>query len=323
MKRKCGKNREVYIIMFSIFIVLLITLVSAGWFEGLKARITGKATQPINLTINVGGPQITSVLNNSITDLSSTGPNEAPSSTSVILNFSAYSVAGASALNHSSASVNFTKTNENSRQNTSCSMYASSGNYANYTCNVTMWWWDAAGAWNIGVSIKDNQNNLAANTSTTFTIGSRTSFAVSPAVLTWPGIAPGSTNQTSNNDPLLLNNTGNDVIDATGITVNSSNLRGETTSTEALWASNFSINWKTGGSCTGADCVECADTIMARNAYTAITTANLTKGNYTDNNNNTGQEQLYACLRLAGTELSTQAYSTANQSEWPWVLKIA
>jgi len=273
-------------------------------------------------TVNLSqAPQITFVFNNSITDLSESGPNEAPASTSVIINFSAYSVAGASNLNHSSASVNFTKTNENTRQNTTCSMYASSENYANYTCNVTMWWWDGAGTWNIGVSIKDNQNNLAANTSTTFTLGSRTSFVASPAVLTWPGIAPGATNQTSNNDPLLLNNTGNDIIDATGITVNSSNLRGETTSSQALWASNFSVDWKTGGSCTGANCVECADTIMVRNAYTAITTANLTKGNYTDNNKN-GQEELYVCLRLIGAELSTQAYSTANQTEWPWVVRI-
>ena len=271
-------------------------------------------------TVNLSqAPQITFVFNNSITDLSSSGPNEAPSSTSVIINFSAYDADGD--LNHSSAAVNFTKTNEETRQNISCSMYESDVNYANYTCNVTMWWWDGAGTWNIAAFIKDNQNNLAANTSTTFTMGERTSFVISPAVLTWPGIAPGATNQTSNNDPLLLNNTGNDVIDATGITVNSSNLRGETTSTEALWASNFSIDWKTGGSCTGADCVECAGTVMARNAFTEIVTANLTKGNFTKNDG-TGQEELYFCLRIIGSELSNQAYSTANQTEWPWVVRI-
>lgn len=135
--------------------------------------------------------------------------------------------------------------------------------------------------------------------------------------------SPGATNQTPYNDPLLLNNTGNDVIDALNIKVNSSNLRGETTSTEALWASNFSVDWKTGGSCSGAACVECAGTVMARNTLAGIITANLTKGNFTNNNNNTGQEQLYACLRFAGSELSTQAYSTANATEWPWIVNIS
>ena len=51
-------------------------------------------------------------------------------------------------------------------------------------------------------------------------------------------------------------------------------------------------------------------------------TANLTKGNFSLNDGSTGQEKLYFCLRYAGTELSTQAYSTANNTEWNWIVQI-
>jgi hypothetical protein len=318
MEKKSVK-KEKYLILFSIIILLLIVSgVSAGWFEELKSKITGKATQNVVLNISVGGPQITFVYNNSMTSLPS-GPNEAPAITSVIINFTAYSTAGAGNLNHSTALVNFTKSGEVTRQNTSCTMYQSSGNNANYTCNVTMWWWDGSGTWDITAYIKDNQSNSVTNTSANFYVGERTAFVMAPSALNWPGIAPGATNQTSSNDPLVLNNTGNDIIDAANIKINSSNLRGETTSTQALWAGNFSVSWNNGSTPP----VECGGTNMSRSIYQGISTANLTKGNYTVNNGNTGQEELYFCLMSAGSELSTQAYSTANETEWNWIVQIS
>jgi len=326
MKKGLKKIRDdkkiILIFLFSILIVVLISsIVSAGWWGDIKNKITGKATKTVALNITIGGPKITQVFNDSMTNLSS-GPNEAPALTSVIINFTGYSIAGASNLNDTSALINFTRAGETTRQNISCAKYESAGDYANYTCNVTMWWWDEAGTWDITASVNDNQANTATNSSTIFTIGERTSFVMGPSTLNWTGISPGATNQTSNNDPLLLNNTGNDVIDATGIAINSSNLRGETTPTEALWAGNFSADWDTGGSCTGADCTECGGTTMVKAAYTALTVANLTKGNYTDGNGE-GQEELYVCLRLVGSELSTQSYSTANETEWNWIIQIS
>ena len=50
--------------------------------------------------------------------------------------------------------------------------------------------------------------------------------------------------------------------------------------------------------------------------YVNISIANLTRGNYTINNNYEGQEELYVCLRYAGSELTTQSYSTADQGTW-------
>ncbi|MEK6893667.1 MAG: hypothetical protein AABX07_05705, partial [Nanoarchaeota archaeon] len=256
-------------------------------------------------------PQIIAVYNNSMTSLS-TGPNEAPAVTGVIINFTAYDADGIGDLNDSTARINFTKTGEDLRLNLSCAKYQSGGNYANYTCNVTMFWWDGTGVWNITAYIKDNQTNSAVNTTTSFFVGERTAFVMSPASLTWPGIAPGAVNQTSNNDPLLLNNTGNDDIAVNEIGINATNLLGESNPSFALWANNFSVS-----PFTGASKEECNSSAATMNAsvYTNVTGALLPAGNFTINNG-TGQEQLYFCLRLIGSELTTQDYSTAGTGAW-------
>ena len=312
-------------LVFSIFLILgifIISFVSAGWFENIKARITGDVSQTVSLNISVGVPTIPQVYNNSIANLTIllNGPNEGPSSTSIIINFSAYSAAGADNLNDSTALMNIT--GSTTRTNASCKNFESAGNYKNYTCNITFFWWDATGTWAITAYVKDNSSNIAQNTTTNLYIGERTAFVMGPAALTWSGISPGAVNQTSNNDPLILNNTGNDVIDVGNIQINSSNLRGETDPTVGLWAANFSVDWNTGDTCTGAACLECAGTAMVRSAYTGVGIANLTADNYTQNNGNDGQEKLYFCSRIAGTELSTQAYSTANETEWAWIVQI-
>ena len=319
-KRNYTKKKKLIIgsIFLILSILLIISFTSAGFFDWVK-KITGEATVDLNIT--VGGPAITNVWNQTLTSIT---PTEAPASTSVIINFTVYNPSGAGNLNHSTAKINISSADEDTRTNASCEHLVNwDDNYANFTCNITMWWWDGSAVWDITAYIEDNQTNSAMNTSTNFYVGLNTAFAMGPSILNWTSLSPGATNQTSNNDPLRLNNTGNKVISAGDITLNSSNLRGESTSSEALWAGNFSISWDTGNSCTGADCVECAGTVMVRNSLEGIITANLTKGNYTINDEIEGQEQLYFCLRTVGSKLSTQAYSTANETEWPWVVSIS
>ena len=115
-----------------------------------------------------------------------------------------------------------------------------------------------------------------------------------------------------------MNNTGNKPVIAPNVQINATNLRGEQNSELGIWAGNFSVSTDTGGSCTGPSCIECGDapsTTMSAGIFTNLTVANLTRGNYTINNG-TGQEGLYFCIKLAGNELTTQAYSTANESAW-------
>jgi len=266
------------------------------------------------VTILNTAPNITYVANNTptIIAISDNGPNEAPAATYVVINFTAYDLDGASELNDSTALVNIT--GDTVRQNTSCAKTQSAGYYANYTCNITMWWWDASMQWNITAFILDNQTNAATNSSAYFYVGKRTAFTISPAVLNWSGISPGATNQTSNNDPIILNNTGNNPIAIDEIGINATNLLGEQDNNYGLWAGNFSV-----ATFTSATFDECNETATTMNAsiYTNITGASLPKGNHTIGDG-TAQEQLYFCLRKVGSELTAleQAYSTSQTGAW-------
>jgi hypothetical protein len=306
MKKK--ERKEVYIVFSIIFAILLISTVSAGWTDWIKQTITGKATsQQIVLNITVGAPSIYTVYNQS------TYVNiREDDYTSVIINFSVYCPSGSGNLNHSSSKVNLSYTGETVRQNTSCRLLEESGNYANYTCNITMWWWDLNETWAINAYIQDNQSSSTINDTVTQDVGNTKSFEGGPSPLTWPGISPGDSNKTSSNDPYIINNTGNSIITYSILKINATNLRGETDDTEALWAENFSVSWNTGGTPPA----ECGGTNMSHGTFTSLSIANLTRGNYTINDGSSGQERLYFCLKVIGADLSTQAYSTANETAW-------
>ncbi len=300
------------IIFTFILLVLIVVILATGSFNEIKKTITGQAVDQLDINITIGTPTIIAVYNATMTDVSG-GLSSGPLKTSVLINFSVNSPTGVANINSSTASINFTQSGEDTRENTSCKVTEWAGTNANFTCNVTMWYWDATGTWTIGAYIEDNSSNANSNISADFQIGETTGFELSPGNLTWSSLSPGAYNQTASNNPLLLNNTGNKAIGAGAgnITVNATNLRGETTATQALWAENFSVAWNTEGS-PPAECI----TNLSAGNFANVTTANLTKGNYSTNDGDTGQEELYFCIRYVGSELSSQAYSTANESTW-------
>jgi DNA-binding CsgD family transcriptional regulator len=165
-----------------------------------------------------------------------------------------------------------------------------------------MWWWDGTGIWNITAYIADNSADSGTNTSQKFYIGTTTGVVASPANLNFPSIVAGATDSLSNNDPIILNNTGN--LDRY-VEVNSTNLLGETNASFALWASNFTVNI--------ADA--CEGTAMQDHNYVNITGNSLPAGNFTPGNG-TAQEELYFCLEQAGPELTVQSYSTSAEGSW-------
>lgn len=235
--------------------------------------------------------------------------NEGPASTSVNVNFTAYDGNGASDINISSAMINFTRAGEALRVNYSCANISTIGNYMNFTCNVPMYWYDDAGTWNITAFVKDS-TNLATLNSSNFTVNALTGFVASPNALAFGSMAAGSTNMTSINDPIVLNNTGNQNISLGNVQINVTNLRGETNSLLALFANNFSVGVATGGN------AECGATTMSASTYVGITGAFLPRGNFSVNDGSTGQEQLYFCIKKTGSELTSQAYSTSNEGAW-------
>jgi DNA-directed RNA polymerase specialized sigma24 family protein len=136
--------------------------------------------------------------------------------------------------------------------------------------------------------------------------------------LTFGTLSPNTVNQTANNDPLTLNNTGNVAIANGSIQVNGTNLAGETDSNKALYANNFSFGYATG---SNVECNAVNSTPLNKSVFKYIELINLTRGNNSINDNVTGQEQMYLCLKVVGAEISGQSYSTSNQGAW--TIKIA
>jgi len=285
------------------------TMVGYRWyFNDTSNNLNSTPVYVVTTTSSNIPPEIYSV-----TSISPVTLTDGPSPTFIIVNFSVYDANGASNLNSTSASINFTKADEELRYNSSCAVKDSSGNYANYTCNVTMWWWDASGNdWKVYANISDLDSNTVINDTTTFTVNTLTGFVMSPSSLNFDSLPAGSTNKTPT-DYFILNNTGNANIGTNGVKINAIDLVGETNKNQFLWASNFSASIYTGGN------IECnitaSATQMVNKSDIAITDTILPSGNYTKNDG-TGQENVYLCLRKVGVELTQQQYSTNQFGSW-------
>jgi hypothetical protein len=292
-----------------MIIVLTVSVVSAGTLKDFfkKMGITGKADSAnVALNISVSGgtaPVILAVYNETI----SSTVLEGPSATYVIIVINVSDADGPQNLNNVSAKVNITSLDGISaiRQNTSCVWVIgqSTTNSVNFSCNVTMWWWDKPGLWNISAYVADLSGNVANNISIkTLTLGTTDGLTANDTALSWATISPGAINQQSI-DYIVLNNTGNRYR---SILVNATDLIGEVTTSQALGASNFSVKNAAG----------CEGTAMVNWTATNVTTAlNFFSGNYTYNNG-TSQQNLYFCIEESNSDLSAQSYSTAAFGTW-------
>ncbi|MEK0338488.1 MAG: hypothetical protein QQN41_13750, partial [Nitrosopumilus sp.] len=161
------KKRDVILITLSILIVLILPLISAGFFDDVWEKITGKVTSDttaLNITVGNSAPTITWV-----ESIPATNPTD-DTTTSITFNFTATDTDGEGNLDDSTASAYFQKGGETTRTNTSCiTAGTGSGNNQNYTCTIDLWYYDGSGAWTINVTIQDINNADGENSSTTFT----------------------------------------------------------------------------------------------------------------------------------------------------------
>lgn len=308
------KKRNIALTIIIISIITIVPFISAGFFSDTWDKITGKATSQsvtVNVTVTNSPPRIYS-----ITGLTAIDLNEGPDPTYVTINFSVNDSDGASNINNASAMINLTRGGEALRYDSLCDVTDFAGNYSNYTCNITLWWFDGAGAWTVYANVTDLNGNYAINNTVTRTINPLTGFVMSPSTLNFTNLVAGSYNNTPTNH-LTLNNTGNVDITSGNVQINATDLVGETTPNRFLYAGNFSFSTYTGNA------IECnitaSATQMVNKTFTGVVLSALPAGNYTINDG-TGQERLYNCLREVGTELTQQQYSTYKWG--PWVVQI-
>jgi DNA-binding CsgD family transcriptional regulator len=228
--------------------------------------------------------------------------------TRVSFNVEVFDIDGVGNINDTGILVNFTK-NGKIRQ-TACEHQTDINiTNANYTCNVDMWYWDEPGDWNVSIIAYDYDGNYTMNNSfTSFQYNQLVSIVLSPQTLTW-SIASGSVNKLANNDPVIINNTGNANLT---LEINATDLYGENNTNKAIFAGNMSVSTNTGGSPSA----ECFDVILSAGKFVNITNSVLSPGN---NSAGQGQEELYYCIKQVGF-VSWQNYSTKQKG--PWTIRV-
>jgi len=306
-------NKTNALMVFScIVLVMLISFASANLFDSIKNAITGKATsQPTNLSIQVKGAAMANITY--VSPIAAVTPNES-SSVPVTFSVLVYDRDGWKDVNQTSVSANFSTTlSGNSPRFSgnpgSCTFVNNpDGKTANFTCTIRMWYWDAAGSWNVSVSATDLGNKtFVYNMSTQFTFNSLQALVISPGQINWDAVAPGQENQTAINDPTLINNTGNwnSTVAMTAIS-----LLGDSDTSESIPANNFTLASTAGGSPP----VECSGTKMVNATQTVVVGTIANRGNLSAGGG-AGQSNLYYCINRI-PEISSQGYSTLNGGSW-------
>ncbi len=301
-------KRSNLLVISTILTILFVSLISANLFSDWWGRITGEATSgtaSLNITVGNTAPTIPFVQ-----AVSAQSPLES-GYRSVLLNFSVNDTDGSGNINLSSARAQFNRTGETTRTNYTCANIGSGGNGQMFTCNVSMYYFGEIGIWTINVSARDNSESSAENSTSNFTYNLLTAMVLSPTALTWATVGLTDTNTSSNNDPITMNNTGN----SANATINTTayNLRGETTTTQFIFANNFTIGNVTDGCGAGINA-----SIMANATSKQLNGTNFSKGNNSlvFNNQTSGQEQIFFCLRGVPQDATSQSYSSSFYGSW-------
>jgi hypothetical protein len=243
MKLKMNKPTMLLITLF----LLIIPITFAGWWSELtKGGLTGDVTHNVSLTIGNSSPVITYVytINNPFTPATATQS----STTTISIWFIANLSNGVTSLSDSSSNVTLYKAGETTRTLSPCVRTANiTTTAANYTCNVTMYFYDQGSNWNVNASISNTGGSMGWNDSTTFSISSTLELNLTPTSLTWGTLNVGDTNQQSL-APLNLANAANTNI--TNITVNGTQLDGHDSATGYyITSTNFTFKNDTATVC--------------------------------------------------------------------------
>jgi len=313
---KRGRGTKV-VIFLGLLILLIIPLTSAGFFDDFRARITGKApSQPTNVSVSVTGVNAVTVdvFNNTLTGIV-TDPTE-DSVNNIEFFVTVTDSDGVNDIDDSATNASFSRAGQPTRTNSSCVLVGDiDANSANFSCTISMYYFYEIGSWNITVFGNDLGNTTAqSNTSQIFQYNELKAIKISPTALTFPSVSPGDINQTSDNDPTLVNNTGNFDVILDNVQINAIDLQGQTISTDFIFAANFSVGIFTGST------VECntTATVLVNVTDTFINDTILPPGNNSLSNSNStsGQEQLFYCIQNVPSDISSQTYSTTGLGSW-------
>ena len=111
---------------------------------------------------------------------------------------------------------------------------------ANFTCSFPMKYYDDSQRYDINVTVRDISGVLAYNDTEFFNYNSLKAWTLTPTSFSFPSANPESTDIASIQNPIKMNNTGNE--DISTINVTAYDLAGTTDPSYFIGAGNFSVN---------------------------------------------------------------------------------
>src|SRR3989344_5386622 len=217
-----GKFLETVLGIYIIAIVLgIVIIIPAAGGTGLWDTITGWATTATsNAYININNPPQIIYVRATTPTVSITEDGR----TTFNVTFLVQDLDGIADIINSTVFLRINLTNETDRMNYTCAGNGTvSKNIYSYRCQTEIWYFDGYGNWTINVSASDNQSETGYNSTVQFEVYSTTAIQMYPTNLTWRPLTLGAFNQTSDSDPLVINNTGNKDINPGSITVTAYN----------------------------------------------------------------------------------------------------
>lgn len=294
------KRKNLILVFVFALVLVSISVVSAGLFDWLTG--TGKATsQSTAAQVTIGNTAPVIYWVSSLSSQSVTEDN----SKAITFYFAANDSDGVANLDDSSARGQFNKSGETTRYNLSCTHVADLNAWAaNYSCTIDMWYFDDDGTWTINGTISDLNGASDTNSSNTFSLNELTAFVMDPNALNWTGLSVTDVDVGAGNDPITLNNTGND--ESLSVNVTALDLVGNSDSSKVIYSENLSTNVN---DASDGD-------LLSNNTAVTVTSATLNRGNHSVNDGSTGQEQLYFYLEAMNADLTSQSYSTSTHGSW-------
>ncbi|MBI5804068.1 hypothetical protein HY450_02390 [Candidatus Pacearchaeota archaeon] len=316
------KTKVFYIGMITVLVMFFLIFYFGNF--NLRNAITGRlSSRETNASISVVGvsPVTITVFNGTLTG-ATVDPTE-DSNVSIVFYAVISDNDGAADINTTFVRANFSRTGEAAYHNNSCSQIGANLNTTskNFSCTINMPYFASPLPWNVRVMATDLGNKTFFynwNDNSTFTYAQLQAIQISHTALTWPSVAPGDINQSSNNDPTIINNTGN--YNITNLTFQGFNLYG---ATSFINVANITISNSTGLS---VECNPSNRTAGGTNVTVSLVNGTnvqipagfILRNDHTSNNNETGQEALYYCITTVPSNIPSETYSTTKG----WVIKL-
>ena len=230
----------------------------------------------------------------------SANPTES-TTTTVWIAFNASDANGYGDIDYSTAQIILTLAGEAQRTSSTCNNYNNDSLIMQFNCSINMQYYDLNGAWTINASVDDLSASKATDTSTTMSYGSLQAVRGNLAGITFGNVTL-SQNTGASNDPLILNNTGNQNF--TQINLTAYDLVGTTTPSQYIPASNLYVN---------ASLDNFGDQ-LSNNTMVALTNGTLAR----DFGGSEVNRNLYFWVNVPGSGLSNQDYVASTD----WQIEV-